>query len=112
MVQAEDLAFSRHYSDNMVLQREKPVLIRGFATKGADVTVTFAGQTKKETADANGEWSITLEPMKASAKGQVLECRGAGVEGKVTLDNVVVGDVFLFARQTSIDVGLGRFVVG
>src|SRR5210317_2207104 len=33
LAHSAELSFSRHHSDNMVLQREKPVLIRGFADK-------------------------------------------------------------------------------
>ncbi|MDT8390349.1 MAG: DUF6288 domain-containing protein [Lentisphaeria bacterium] len=128
--------FSRHYSDNMVLQRGKPVVIRGFADEGTDVTITFAprqgsgqaprqgsgqaprqgsgqaAQTKKTKADENGEWSVTLDPMPASSAGAELRCQVSGVRNPVVLKDVVVGDVFLFARQTSIDVSLGRDEVG
>ena len=43
---AGELRFSRHYGDHMVLQREKPVLIRGFPDKSAKVTVSFGGQSR------------------------------------------------------------------
>lgn len=117
LVHAENLRFSRCYSSNMVLQREKPVLVRGFAEAGAEVTITFAGQEHTAKADADGEWSITLDPMEANAKGQPLTATmGAEASAKAarpsTLDNVVVGDVFVFARQTTIDVSLGRDEAG
>jgi sialate O-acetylesterase len=108
--QGADLRFSQHYSDNMVLQREKPVLVRGFADKGAEVTVTFADQTKKTKADGDGSWSVRLEPLSANRKGSELK---AAVNGQaVKLTDVLVGDVFLFARQTTIDVSLGRDEAG
>jgi len=50
MAGAAELRFSRHYDDNMVLQCEKPVLIRGLADKGVEVTVSFSNQTKKTKA--------------------------------------------------------------
>ncbi|MBT7064920.1 MAG: hypothetical protein HN919_01335, partial [Verrucomicrobia bacterium] len=110
MVCAAELKFSRHYNDNMVLQREKPVLIRGFAHKGADVTVSFSKQTKKAKADVNGQWSVSLDAMGASSKGAELVAASAGK--KARLGNVLVGDVFLIARQTTIDVSLGRDEAG
>ena len=106
ITQAADLRFSRHYSDNMVLQRQKPVVVRGFADKAAKVTVTFAGQTKKATADDTGAWSVTLDAMPAGDKAAELVAESAGKKAK--LGNVLVGDVFLFARQTTIDISLGR----
>ena len=54
MVCAGELRLSRHYDDNMVLQRATPVLTRGFADKGAEVTVNFSNQTRKPKADGNG----------------------------------------------------------
>jgi len=110
IVCAAELRFSRHYDDKMVLQREKPVLIRGFADKGADVTVSFSGQTKKAKADGNGEWSVSLDAMPASSKGAELVANSAGK--KARLGDVLVGDVFLFARQTTIDVSLARDEAG
>ncbi|MEM7391834.1 MAG: hypothetical protein AAF492_05750, partial [Verrucomicrobiota bacterium] len=105
-----DLRFSRHYTDDMVLQREKPVEIRGFADRAAEVSVTFADQSRKVEADAVGVWSVTLEPMAASTEGRELTCSSGG--SNVVLTNVLVGDVFLFARQTTIDVSLGRDEIG
>jgi sialate O-acetylesterase len=110
LTQAADLSFSRHTSDNMVLQREKPVLIRGFADRGAEITVCFAGQTKKTKADDKGEWTVTLDVLKANAKGAELTAKSNGQTVKLT--DVLIGDVFLFARQTTIDISLGRDEAG
>ena len=104
---AAELRFSRSFSDGAVLQQGKPVTIRGFADKGAELTVSFAGQTRKTKADKDGEWSVVLDPMKANPKGQKLRASARDTR-PATLDDVLVGDVFLFARQTTIDVRLGR----
>ncbi|WP_146209294.1 DUF6288 domain-containing protein [Coraliomargarita sinensis] len=109
---AGELRLSRHYTSDMVLQREKPVLIRGFAEKGSEVTITFSGQTKETKTNEKGEWSVTLDPMSASAEGRELTCRIPATGEKVVLENVVVGDVFVFARQRTIDVSLGRDEAG
>jgi len=103
-----ELRFGRYYSEGMVLQREKTAVVRGFADAGADVTVTFGGQEKTAKADKEGAWSVTLDPMPANADGAALRCQAAGGKDQVMLRNVLVGDVFLFARQTSIDISLGR----
>lgn len=110
---AAELRLSRLFSDNMVLQRDQPVTIRGFADAGAKVDVTFADVTKTATADEKGQWSVVLDPMPASATGKQLVCKQTtGDGGTVTLKNVLIGDVFLFARQTSIDVSLARTETG
>jgi len=97
---AGELRLARYYSDNMVVQRDKPVVIRGFAAGHADVAVSLAGQQKTGKADADGNWSVTLDALPANAAPQTLSVQ-AGKE-QVSLKNVLVGDVFLFARQTSV----------
>lgn len=110
VVSAGELRLARHYSDHMVLQRDKPVVVRGQATPGAEVTVAFNGQEKAAKTDGAGQWAVTLEPMAAVAKAQELTV-AAGKE-RLVLREVVIGDVILFARQTTIDISLGRDEVG
>jgi hypothetical protein len=47
--QAQEVQLSRHYSDNMVLRRDQPVVIRGVAKPGAQVVVSCADQTSPES---------------------------------------------------------------
>lgn len=109
---AEGLSLGRQFSHNMVIQRDKPVVIRGFADKGATVAVEFAGQQKTAKTDDTGEWSVTLDPMPASAKAQTLSISSSVGNLQSEIRNILVGDVFLFARQASIDVSLGRDEAG
>lgn len=102
-----ELRMHRFYTDNMVLQRDKPVVIKGWADAGAAVRVAFSGQQKTATADTEGRWSVTLDPMPANSEPELLACRMTG-GGQVVLRDIVVGDLFLHARQSSIDVTLGR----
>lgn len=101
-----ELRFSRHYSDDMVLQRDQPLVIRGSAKAGAKVSVNLAGQTKTGNAGDDGVWQITLDPLAANSKEQVLKATSAGQN--ISLKGVLIGDVILMARQTSIDISLGR----
>lgn len=75
------------FSDHMVLQRDRPVPVWGWVHAGEKVTVGFAGQNKTATADANGKWLVTLDPMPASA-----EPRSMTVNGSEIVD-VLVGEV-------------------
>ncbi|NBX29013.1 sialate O-acetylesterase, partial [bacterium] len=60
-----DVALPPILGDHMVLQRETPVRIWGTADVGEDVAVEFARQEKKTTADGEGRWSVTLDPLAA-----------------------------------------------
>jgi sialate O-acetylesterase len=108
---AADLQLNRYFSDNMVLQRDKPATIRGTAPAGATVTVTFGKQTKTAKAAADGSWAVALDAMPTNATGQDLVVT-ASTGGNVSIKNVVVGDVFMFARQTTIDISLARDAQG
>ena len=108
---AAELRFSRSLSDGAVLQRGKPVTIRGFADKNAEVTVTFGSRSRKARADKDGEWAVVLDPMEANSRGRKLTASTRETR-PVTLDDILVGDVILFARQTTIDVSLGRDEAG
>lgn len=104
--QSAEPRLHNYFTDHMVLQRGESVAVTGLADPGTAVEVTFAGQRKTAKADADGRWSVTLDPMKASAEGRDLQCKVAGKT--IVVRDVVVGDVYLFARQSYIDVSLGK----
>jgi sialate O-acetylesterase len=100
----EQLAFAavrlpQVISDHMVLQRNAVVLIWGWADAGENVTVTFGGQSKTATADANGKWSVKLDTMPANA--QPSELIVAGGSSSIKFADVLVGDVWLAGGQSN-----------
>lgn len=88
------------FSDNAVLQRDKPVPVWGTADAGEKVSVAFAGRTAKATADASGRWRVDLPAMPANAKPADLVITGGNT---VTCTNVVVGDVWLASGQSNME---------
>jgi len=52
------LSVGRIFGDPMVLQREIPVKVWGWAGKGEVVTVSFAGQTKTASAGDDRSWMV------------------------------------------------------
>jgi hypothetical protein len=109
---AAELRFNRYFTDNMVLQRDKPNVIRGSADKGAVVTVEFAGQKQSTTAGGDGAWSVALAPMPANAERQKLTATSPAGKARAELSNILVGDVFLFACQANVDISLGKDEAG
>lgn len=108
---AADLKLNRNFTNDMVVQRDLPAVIKGTADKGVEVTVSFAGQTQTAKADEAGNWQAVLKAMKANAAPQTLTVSTKGCE-PIELSNIVIGDVFLVARQTSIDIALGSTTGG
>ena len=113
-LRAANLECSGIFTDNMILQREKPVAVWGWADAGETVTVEFNGQKKTTKAGANGKWMLKLDPMKANSEPQKLIITGSNlslniVKGrKYTIDGVLVGEVWLGSGQSNMDWPVAR----
>lgn len=92
-------------SSNMVLQRDKPINIWGFAAAGEWVTVTFAGQKKEALTDNNGNWAIVLNPLKTSAQPQSMLISGSNT---IELSNILVGEVWLCSGQSNMEYAMRK----
>ncbi len=101
------VALDSAFGANMVLQREKPLPVRGTATPASAITVTFNGQTKSATADSGGKWRATLDPMSAKTAGGNFTVSQGGAN-TITLGNVVVGDVWICSGQSNMDMALAN----
>ncbi len=103
------------FTDNMVLQRGVADPIWGWAEPGQKVTVSMSGAaetaTKTErfavkssvTAGADGKWLAKIGPLKAGGPYSLM------VSGPqdVTLNNVMVGDVWICSGQSNMEMGIG-----
>jgi len=87
------------FGNRMVLQRDAPVPVWGWANPGQQITVTFAGQSKTAVADTNGKWRVNLDAMPANAVGQTMTVSGDG--GSVSFSNVLVGEVWVLSGQSN-----------
>lgn len=101
-----ELKFARLFSDHAVLQRDRPILVWGWADSGDRITVTFADQTVEAVASETGRWQVTLEPLATSSTGRVLEARDDDGE-VVRAEDLLVGDVWLCSGQSNMDWPLG-----
>ena len=104
---AADLRLPAVFSDHMVLQREKPVAVWGWADADEEVSVEFAGQKKAAKADASGKWFLRLDPLTASAESRKLIATGKdGRQAEVS--DVLVGDVWLGSGQSNMAMTVNR----
>jgi sialate O-acetylesterase len=104
-VNAEALRLPAIFADNMVLQRDMKVPVWGWATPGDVVFVSFAGQSKQATADADGVWRVKLDKMKASFEPQTLTVRAMKT---MVLTNILVGEVWLASGQSNMEKPIGK----
>lgn len=93
-------------SDHMVLQRDQPVCIWGWAGAGEEVLVAFAEQTKRTTATKEGTWKLMLDPMPASTVGRQLAV--ASGSGNIVLKDILVGEVWVCSGQSNMEWSLNR----
>lgn len=87
------------FSDNMVLQREKPIKVWGDGKDGRTVTVTLCGQSASDIV-RGGKWCVTLPPMPAASGLTMTICCGAV---KITYRNIAVGEVWLCGGQSNME---------
>lgn len=98
------------FTDNMVLQRGQPVPIWGTAAPGSSVQVRLGDAEASAIADKSGNWIAILDSLPASDVSRTLEIRSG--EGSVMLTDVLVGDVWLCAGQSNMQMTLGESAGG
>lgn len=82
------------FGSNMVLQRDKPITIWGWANPGEKVVASFKGSDYHTQANEQGKWQLA---MKAAAAGGPYTLK----INELNLDNVLLGDVFLCSGQSN-----------
>ncbi|MBP6023868.1 sialate O-acetylesterase [Ferruginibacter sp.] len=95
------LRLNKVFSDNMLLQRDKPIHIWGNGVPGATVTLSFAAETKSVKAGADSSWSIFLIAKKANRTPQNLTVVSG--EEKISLNNVLIGDLWVCIGQSNME---------
>jgi sialate O-acetylesterase len=103
---AEGLRLPAVIGDHMVLQRETPVAVWGWALAGQDVCVRFKGQEVNSRADSEGAWRVRLEPMDADAEPAVMTVT-CGDEA-LKIQDVLVGEVWLCSGQSNMEFRVER----
>jgi sialate O-acetylesterase len=85
------------FGDHMVLQRDMPVPIWGKAARGERVTVQLHDQMHFTNADAKGNWTVSLDPLKAGGPYD-LTITGRNT---VVVKDVLVGEVWVCGGQSN-----------
>jgi sialate O-acetylesterase len=85
------------FGSHMVLQREMPVPVWGWAAPGDEVTVTFRDQKQSAKAGDDGKWMVKLAALDVGEPG-TLTVQGTNT---ITLDDVLVGEVWVCSGQSN-----------
>ncbi|MBF0245512.1 MAG: hypothetical protein HQL31_09625, partial [Planctomycetes bacterium] len=93
------------FSDHMVLQREVPVKLWGWAPAGKEITVGFAGQKVSVKAGSEGKWRAELKALEADCAPQEMRITAPG-EADIIFKDVLVGEVWFTAGQSNMVMGM------
>ncbi|MBK8979797.1 MAG: hypothetical protein IPM29_28195 [Planctomycetes bacterium] len=95
------LCVSNLFQTDMVLQRDAPIRIWGWAEPGESVTVRFGDDEQATAAGPDRGWRVTLSAVPANASPQTLTVRGRSET--LTLENILVGDVWVLGGQSNME---------
>ncbi|MGF7149960.1 sialate O-acetylesterase [Sphingomonas zeicaulis] len=88
-------------SDHAVVQRERPIAVSGTALPNERLSIKLAGRQSVVVADKQGHWRTDLRPLPAGGPYR-LEVTAATGE-TTTLDDLLVGDVWLCSGQSNME---------
>ena len=103
------LQLSPLYTDNMVLQRDTPLLIHGTANVGEQVTVRIDRQQWITKAALDGKWSVKLSPLKAGGPYTLTISTSQRI---LKYTNVLAGEVWLCSGQSNMEFMLRQATTG
>jgi sialate O-acetylesterase len=98
-----DVKLPHVIGSQMVLQGQMPIPIWGWANPGEQVTVKFANHQANTAADEKGNWMVKLPAIKAPGPYKMTVIANNTIE----LTDILVGEVWLCAGQSNMEMGIG-----
>lgn len=101
---AASVRLPRLISDGVILQRDQPLKLWGWADPGEAVSLRFNNKQYETLADGAGNWQLLLPPQKV----------GGPFEFKITASNeisvsdIYFGDVWLCSGQSNMELTMSR----
>ena len=93
-----DVRLPEIISNNMVLQKDIPLPIWGWADAGEEVTVTLGESSVKGTADGAGKWKVTLPAVKTAGGPHEMTVKG---KNEIKVSNILIGEVWAGSGQSN-----------
>lgn len=100
-----DVRLPKVLSDHMVLQRDSPIHIWGWADPGECIAVSLHAQNVSTKASGLGLWSVYLAPESAGGPFQLV-VHGTNT---VTVSDVLIGDLWIASGQSNMDIPLDGY---
>ena len=106
----EGFCVSNVFQSNMVLQRDKPISVWGWADASENVTVSIGGNEQTTTAAEDRMWKVTLSALAVNPTPQTMTIKSG--QTTLTLDNILIGDVWVLGGQSNMEFPLDRIENG
>ena len=87
------------FSDGMVLQRNQPIALWGWADPHEQVKVEFRDQKHETVADVRGKWKLALGAEEAGGPFQLI----VSGKNKIILSDVLIGEVWVCSGQSNME---------
>ena len=88
-------------SDGMVLQRNEPIRIWGWADSNEKFSVCWQDTCYPVAADKDGKWELTMPASEAGGPFTM-------TVGDIELKDILIGDVFLCSGQSNMELPVRR----
>ena len=101
-----DVRLPQIFANGMVLQRNQPIVVWGWADPGEQVKVKLNNQVQQTVADAEGKWKLALASEAAGGPFELV------VSGKntMTFSDVLVGEVWICSGQSNMGFSVARSI--
>lgn len=84
--------------NNMVLQKDIPLPIWGWAAPGEEVSVTLGADVQKTKADGAGKWKVTLAAVATAGGPHEMVIKG---KNEIKVGNILIGEVWAGSGQSN-----------
>lgn len=95
------LKLPKFYGENMVFQRNEPIVIYGTANVNDEITVVLNSQKATTKVAKNGSWQVAMPAMKAG--GPYAFKVESELSENINFSKVYIGEVWLASGQSNMD---------
>ncbi|HUR45241.1 MAG TPA: sialate O-acetylesterase [Candidatus Saccharimonadales bacterium] len=103
-----DVRLPHVFASDMVLQRDMPLRVWGWAAPKEKVVVEIGKSRQSVTANADGQWMAKLPEMSAGGPYE-LTVRG---HNTIKLTGILIGEVWIASGQSNMEMGIGMCTDG
>ncbi len=91
------------FADHMVLQRQQPIPVWGWAKPGEKISVSLNNKSVSAKADKQGKWKVQL-PAEVAGGPYVLNIKASNT---ISIEDVLIGEVWLCSGQSNMEWTVG-----